>query len=88
MIQKTLNAIGVTYSHRNDDILVPSRIEEERVKIQRVCEPNQGIDLIHLLTLNIEQTPGKDEARCLTATGQGISSTPVASGTKTSQTSS
>ncbi|KAF8797693.1 hypothetical protein BYT27DRAFT_7228846 [Phlegmacium glaucopus] len=32
MIQKTLNAIGVTYSHMNDDILVPSRIEEERTK--------------------------------------------------------
>ena len=32
MIQKTLNAIGVTYSHMNDDILVPSRIEAERTK--------------------------------------------------------
>ncbi|KAF8154005.1 P-loop containing nucleoside triphosphate hydrolase protein [Crassisporium funariophilum] len=31
-IQKTLNAIGVTYSHMNDDILVPSRIEAERTK--------------------------------------------------------
>ncbi|KAL4077447.1 P-loop containing nucleoside triphosphate hydrolase protein [Scleroderma citrinum] len=29
-IQKTLSAIGVKYSHRNDDILQPSRIEEER----------------------------------------------------------
>lgn len=32
IIQKTLNAIGVTYSHHNDEILVPSRIEEERTK--------------------------------------------------------
>jgi DNA excision repair protein ERCC-6-like 2 len=32
MIQKTLNAIGVTYSHMNDDILVPSKIEAERTK--------------------------------------------------------
>lgn len=32
IIQKTLNAIGVTYSHLNDEILVPSRIEEERTK--------------------------------------------------------
>lgn len=32
VIQKTLNAIGVTYSHLNDEILVPSRIEEERTK--------------------------------------------------------
>ena len=32
MIQRTLNAIGVTYSHMNDDILVPSRIEAERTK--------------------------------------------------------
>jgi len=32
VIQKTLNAIGVTYSHMNDDILVPSRIEAERTK--------------------------------------------------------
>ncbi|KAH7924359.1 hypothetical protein BV22DRAFT_517474 [Leucogyrophana mollusca] len=29
-IHKTLNAIGVKYSHRNDDVLLPSRIEEER----------------------------------------------------------
>jgi len=29
-IQKTFSAIGVKYSHRNDDILQPSRIEEER----------------------------------------------------------
>lgn len=32
IIQKTLNAIGVRYSHMNDEILVPSRIEEERMK--------------------------------------------------------
>ncbi|KAF9529073.1 P-loop containing nucleoside triphosphate hydrolase protein [Crepidotus variabilis] len=32
IIQRTLNAIGVTYSHMNDDILVPSRIEAERTK--------------------------------------------------------
>ncbi|TFK69776.1 hypothetical protein BDN72DRAFT_585227 [Pluteus cervinus] len=31
-IQKTLNSIGVTYSHLNDEILAPSRIEEERTK--------------------------------------------------------
>ncbi|KIK94177.1 hypothetical protein PAXRUDRAFT_784462 [Paxillus rubicundulus Ve08.2h10] len=29
-IQKTLGAIGVKYSHLNDDVLLPSRIEEER----------------------------------------------------------
>jgi len=29
-IQKALGAIGVKYSHRNDDVLLPSRIEEER----------------------------------------------------------
>ncbi|KIN93058.1 hypothetical protein M404DRAFT_171863, partial [Pisolithus tinctorius Marx 270] len=29
-VQKTLGEIGVRYSHRNDDILQPSRIEEER----------------------------------------------------------
>ena len=29
-IHKTLSAIGVKYSHRNDDVLLPSRIEEER----------------------------------------------------------
>ncbi|KIM41907.1 hypothetical protein M413DRAFT_445116 [Hebeloma cylindrosporum] len=32
VIQKTLNAIGVRYSHMNDEILVPSKIEEERTK--------------------------------------------------------
>lgn len=37
IIQKTLNAIGVTYSHHNDEILVPSRIEEERTKKVLVC---------------------------------------------------
>jgi len=29
-VQKMFGAIGVKYSHRNDDVLVPSRIEEER----------------------------------------------------------
>ncbi|KAG6374054.1 P-loop containing nucleoside triphosphate hydrolase protein [Boletus reticuloceps] len=29
-IQKALGAIGVKYSHRNDDVLLPSRVEEER----------------------------------------------------------
>ncbi|KAI9571817.1 P-loop containing nucleoside triphosphate hydrolase protein [Boletus coccyginus] len=29
-IQEALGAIGVQYSHRNDDVLLPSRIEEER----------------------------------------------------------
>lgn len=32
VIQQTLNSIGVKYSHLNHDILVPSRIEEERTK--------------------------------------------------------
>lgn len=32
IIQETLNTIGVRYSHCNNDILVPSRIEEERTK--------------------------------------------------------
>ncbi|KAF9480626.1 hypothetical protein BDN70DRAFT_877317 [Pholiota conissans] len=31
-IKKTLSAIGVTYSHMNDAILVPSKIEAERAK--------------------------------------------------------
>ncbi|KAH7909981.1 RAD26-like SNF2 family DNA-dependent ATPase [Hygrophoropsis aurantiaca] len=31
-IHKTLNAIGVKYSHRNDDVLLPSRVEEERAR--------------------------------------------------------
>ncbi|KAG6890202.1 hypothetical protein C0995_010213 [Termitomyces sp. Mi166 len=31
-IQKTLNSIGVKYSHHNDQIIAPSRIEEERTK--------------------------------------------------------
>ncbi|KDQ54547.1 hypothetical protein JAAARDRAFT_397967 [Jaapia argillacea MUCL 33604] len=31
-IQKTLNSYGVKYSHRNDDILAPNRIEEERAR--------------------------------------------------------
>ena len=37
VIQKTLNAIGIKYSHHNDEILVPSRIEEERTKTLLVC---------------------------------------------------
>jgi hypothetical protein len=32
LIRKTLNAIGVAYSHLNDDVLVPSHIEEERTR--------------------------------------------------------
>ncbi|KAG6830528.1 hypothetical protein H0H92_000200 [Tricholoma furcatifolium] len=31
-IQKILNSIGVKYSHHNDQIIAPSRIEEERTK--------------------------------------------------------
>ncbi|KAG6868651.1 hypothetical protein C0993_012456 [Termitomyces sp. T159_Od127] len=31
-IQKTLSSIGVKYSHHNDQIIAPSRIEEERTK--------------------------------------------------------
>jgi hypothetical protein len=31
-IHKTLNAIGVKYRHRNDEILQPNRIEEERTR--------------------------------------------------------
>jgi Helicase-associated putative binding domain, C-terminal len=31
-IHETLNAIGVKYRHRNDEILLPSRIEEERAR--------------------------------------------------------
>ena len=32
VIRNTLGAIGVAYSHLNDDILVPSHIEEERTR--------------------------------------------------------
>ncbi|KAF8904775.1 P-loop containing nucleoside triphosphate hydrolase protein [Gymnopilus junonius] len=32
VIKHTLSAIGVTYSHQNDEILVPSKIEAERVQ--------------------------------------------------------
>ncbi|KAJ3572782.1 hypothetical protein NP233_g2852 [Leucocoprinus birnbaumii] len=31
-IQNVLNTIGIKYSHHNDEILLPSRIEEERTK--------------------------------------------------------
>lgn len=31
-IQTMLNTIGVKYSHHNDEVLLPSRIEEERTK--------------------------------------------------------
>jgi Helicase-associated putative binding domain, C-terminal len=37
-IHETLNAIGVKYRHRNDEVLLPSRIEEERARnAVRVC---------------------------------------------------
>lgn len=32
VIRNTLNAIGVAYSHLNDDVLVPSHIEAERTR--------------------------------------------------------
>lgn len=32
VIQKTLGSVGVKYSHLNDEILAPSRIEAERTK--------------------------------------------------------
>ena len=31
-IRNTLNTIGVKYSHHNDEVLLPSQIEEERTK--------------------------------------------------------
>jgi len=31
-IQKMLKSMGVSYTHRNEDIIVPNRIEAERVK--------------------------------------------------------
>ena len=31
-IRDTLNTVGVKYSHHNDEVLLPSRIEEERTK--------------------------------------------------------
>lgn len=48
VIQKTLNAIGVTYSHMNDDILVPSRIEAERTKQTLIV---RGVVLISMGSL-------------------------------------
>jgi hypothetical protein len=32
VIRNTLSAIGVAYSHLNDDVLVPSHIEAERTR--------------------------------------------------------
>lgn len=50
-IQKTLGALGVKYSHRNDDVLLPSRIEEERsrnaLKVQIVW--NGSFRILNLL---------------------------------------
>ncbi|PFH46505.1 hypothetical protein AMATHDRAFT_69676 [Amanita thiersii Skay4041] len=48
VIQKTLNAIGVAYSHMNDEILQPSRIEEERTrdtlrKVRRKSRASGGV---------------------------------------------
>ncbi|KAF8622607.1 hypothetical protein AX15_006865 [Amanita polypyramis BW_CC] len=43
-IQRTLSAIGVTYSHINDELLQPSRIEEERTKttLRKARKPRQS----------------------------------------------
>lgn len=32
-IEKTLNAIGVHYTHRNDDLIAPSAIEGQRMQV-------------------------------------------------------
>lgn len=45
VIQKTLNAIGVRYSHINDELLKPSRIEEERTKDTLRVRPNHSFSL-------------------------------------------
>ena len=50
-IQKTLNAIGVTYSHINDELLLPSRIEEERTKTTLRVGKNTSLNEV-LLTQN------------------------------------
>ena len=37
-MSKVLESRGVKYSHRNDDILVPNTIEEQRMKkARKVC---------------------------------------------------
>jgi len=37
-VSKVLESRGVKYSHRNDDILVPNTIEEQRMKkARKVC---------------------------------------------------
>lgn len=37
-IEKTLNAIGVHYTHRNDDLIAPSAIEGQRMQVMlQVC---------------------------------------------------
>lgn len=61
VIQKTLNAIGVTYSHMNDDILAPSRIEAERTKQSLVVRDVFFLSSFFLYVDYLAQENSKEE---------------------------
>ena len=69
VIQKTLNAVGVMYSHHNDEILVPSRIEEERTKKMLVCVVSGSQDQLLMIRRKRDderQSPHRHtKVRCL-----------------------
>ena len=68
-IQKTLGAIGVKYSHRNDDILQPSRIEEERLRDALKVGSTTGVHDVRLLTSVKKHKEKKAVARKRKASG-------------------
>ncbi|KAF9558521.1 hypothetical protein CPC08DRAFT_557075 [Agrocybe pediades] len=61
-IQKTLNQIGVAYSHKNDEILVPSKIEEARTKELIKKSRQKRLEAVERKTA-IKEKKGKEKAK-------------------------
>ena len=70
-IHETLNAIGVTYRHRNDQILQPSRIEEVRARNAVRVSVSCLIPSQVLIRCQEKRRRKQDEQRTQTPTGSG-----------------
>jgi hypothetical protein len=70
-IHETLNAIGVTYRHRNDQILQPSRIEEVRARNAVRVSVSGLMPSQALIRYQEKRRRTQDEQKTKTPTGSG-----------------
>ena len=65
-IEKTLNAIGVHYTHRNDDLIAESAIEGQRMQLMlqvRILWPAHSVPLIGVSGAEEESQGGQRTPR-------------------------